>query len=100
MGSDVRRTPTAAQCTLTAAPESVTFSVDGTTDVVISHNATTSITINGSSSTASDLQVAPGGSQTVAAGGTATFTLKSKKSTGSFSATFAASCGTVNVPVT
>src|ERR1051325_9263880 len=43
-------TPTAVQCTLTAAPGSVTLSVDGTTDVVISHNATTSITITGTSS--------------------------------------------------
>jgi hypothetical protein len=74
--------------------------LDGTIDVVISHNGSTSLSISGSSSKSSDLQVSPGGSQTVAAGGTATFTLKSKKSAGTFSATFSASCGTLTVPVT
>jgi hypothetical protein len=44
------------------------------------------------------LQVSPN-SQTVSAGGSATFTLKSKKLLGTYSVTFTAPCGTKTVPV-
>lgn len=93
-------TPAPLQCVLTAVPGSISLALDGTTTVVIAHNSLTSLSISGSSSKSSDLQVSPGGSQTAAAGGTVIFTLKSKKSAGTFSATFTASCGEVTVPVT
>jgi prepilin-type N-terminal cleavage/methylation domain-containing protein len=86
-------------CILVAQPTSITLSQDGTTTVQISHNQSTSLTVTATSSRPSDIQVTPGGGQTVPAGGTATFTIKSKKSTGSFTATFAASCGTTVVPI-
>ena len=92
-------TPT-SPCVLTAVPGSVSLSLDGTTTVVIAHTSLSTLSITGSSSKSSDLQVTPGGAQTVSVGGTATFTLKSKKSAGTFSATFTASCGEVTVPVT
>jgi hypothetical protein len=45
------------------------------------------------------LQVTPTSAQTVKAGGSATFTLKSKKAIGIYSVTFTAPCGSKTVPV-
>ena len=93
-------TPTpVVSCVVTSSPASVTLNQDGTTTVQISHNSSSAVIISGISSKPSDLQVTPN-SQTVAANGTATFTLKSKKSAGTFSATFSGSCGEVVVSVT
>ena len=93
-------TPTPVSCVLTAAPTSVTLGQDGTTTIVISHNSLTSLGITGTSSKPSDLQVSPGGSQTVPAGSTATFTIKSKRSAGNYTATFTSDCGQLVVSVT
>jgi hypothetical protein len=45
------------------------------------------------------LQVTPTSAQTVSAGGSAIFTLKSKKAIGIYSVTFSAGCGSKTVPV-
>jgi hypothetical protein len=75
--------------------------LDGTTTVIIAHTSLSAISISGSSSKSSELQVSPGGSQTVLGGVAAIFTLKSKKLAGTYSVTFSAgSCGDVSVPVT
>jgi outer membrane biosynthesis protein TonB len=92
--------PTPVSCVLSAAPTSVTLGQDGTTTIVISHNSLTSLGITGTSSKPSDLQVSPGGSQTVPAGSTATFTIKSKRSAGNYTATFTSDCGQLVVSVT
>lgn len=97
-------TPTPNQvpdiCTINADQLLLTLSQEGTTTIKVSHNASVSIAVTASSSKASDLQVTPGGSQTISAGGSATFTVKSKKSSGVYSVTFKASCGQKVVPVT
>lgn len=92
-------TPTPAPCTMTTDPTSVILALEGTKTIKLSHDGTASITVTASSSKASDLQVTPGGSQTIGAGGAATFTLKSKKSIGVYSITFSSSCGSKTVPV-
>ena len=90
-----------AQCVLTAVPGSISLSLDGTTTVLIAHTSLSAISISGTSSKSADLQVSPGGSQTVLGGVAAIFTLKSKKSAGTYSATFSGgACGDVTVPVT
>jgi len=86
-------------CVLSVQPTSVVLGLDGTTTVQISHNNSTSITVTATSSKPSDVQITPSGGQTVPSGGTATFTIKSKKSAGIYTATFAASCGTKVVPI-
>ena len=75
------------------------MNLDGTATIKISHSSSTSVTISGSSSKASEIQVSPN-NQTVAAGGSATFTIKSKKSIGIYSVTFSTGCGSITVPVT
>ena len=72
---------------------------DGTATIKVSHNASTSLTITATSSKPSEIQVTPT-SQAVAAGGTANFTVKSKKSMGIFSVTFRTGCGSKTLPVT
>ena len=76
------------------------MSMEGTTTIKVSHDSMTSVSISGTSSKPSDLQVTPGGAQTVGAGSTTTFTLKSKKSMGVYSVTFGSNCGSKVVPVT
>jgi type II secretory pathway pseudopilin PulG len=93
-------TPTPAPCTMTTDPTSLILALEGTKTIKVSHNGTGSVTVTASSSKASDLQVTPGGSQTIGAGGAATFTVKSKKTIGVYSITFSSSCGTKTVPVT
>ena len=92
-------TPTPAQCTITTDPTTVTLSMEGTKTIKVSHDGTGSISITGTSSKPSDLQVTPNSAQTVSAGGVATFTLKSKKSIGVYNVTFSSGCGSKVVPV-
>jgi len=73
--------------------------LNGTKTIKVSHSSTTSISITGTSSKSSDLQITPGVAQTVAPGGSTTFTLKSKRLIGVYSVTFTASCGSKTVPV-
>jgi hypothetical protein len=87
-------------CTITASPNSVTISQDGTATISVSHSSSATVSITGSSSKPSDLQVTPSAAQSVAAGGSATFTIKSKKSAGSYTVTFSAGCGQTVVPIT
>lgn len=92
-------TPTPVPCTITTDPAELSLSIGGTTTIKVSHTGSSSVSISGSSSKASDLQVTPGGAQSVPAGGTATFTLKSKRTLGIYSVTFSAGCGSKTVPV-
>ena len=89
----------ASACTITTDPDSLIMSLDGTTTIKVSHSSNTTISVSGSSSKPSDLQVSPGGNQTLGAGSYATFTLKSKKSLGAYTVTFSASCGSKTIPV-
>jgi hypothetical protein len=77
----------------------ITLSLDGTATIKVGQSGVSSTSISATSSKPSELQVSPGGSQTVATGGLATFTIKSKKSIGTFSVTFSSSCGTKTVQV-
>ena len=92
-------TPTPEICSLTADQALVIIQKDGSTTIKISHSSSSSQTISATSSKPSDLQVTPN-NQTVSAGGSATFTLKSKKSIGVFSVTFSTGCGSKTIPVT
>lgn len=76
------------------------MSMEASTTIKVSHNATTTVSINGTSSKPSDLQVTPGGVQSVGPNSATTFTIKSKKSMGVYSVTFSADCGSKTVPVT
>lgn len=93
-------TPTPTVCTINADQIAVFLNQDGTTSIKISHSSSTSLSISASSSKPSDLQVTPNGVQTVAAGSSVTYNLKSKKSAGVYSVTFSAGCGSKTVPVT
>jgi type II secretory pathway pseudopilin PulG len=92
-------TPTPAPCTITTDAASVILALEGTKTIKVSHDGTAGISITGTSSKPSDLQVTPGGAQSVGAGGFATFTLKSKKSIGVYNVTFSSGCGSKVVPV-
>jgi hypothetical protein len=72
---------------------------EGTATIKVSHDGNSSISITGTSSKPSDIQVTPGGAQSVSAGGLTTFTIKSKKSIGVYSVTFSSGCGSKVVPV-
>jgi hypothetical protein len=86
-------------CTISTDPATVILKMEGTTSVKVSHNGNSSISITGTSSKPSDLQVTPGGAQTVGAGSATSFTIKSKKSIGVYSITFSSGCGSKMVPV-
>jgi len=92
-------TPTPEVCTVTADPSLLIMHLNESATVQISHSSSSSQTISASSSKASNLQVSPA-TQSVPAGGSATFTLKSKKSIGVYSATFSTGCGSKTIPVT
>lgn len=64
------------------------MSVGGTTTVGVAHTSSGTATISGVSSKPSDLQVTPGGAQTVSTGTVVTFTLKSKRDAGTYTVTF------------
>jgi hypothetical protein len=76
----------------------LTLSLLGSGTIKVSHDASVSLAITGTSSKPSDLQVS-GGSQTVAPGGYASFTVKSKKLLGNYTVKFKTSCGEKTVSV-
>jgi type II secretory pathway pseudopilin PulG len=86
-------------CTVTTDPVSLTLGIGGTKTIKVSHNSSSSVTITASSSKPSDLQVTPGSSASIGAGGAATFTVKSKSSLGVYNITFSTGCGSKVVPV-
>lgn len=92
-------TPTPEVCTLTADSALLIIHQDGTGTIKISTSSSSSQTISASSSKPSDLQVTPN-NQSVSAGGSATFTIKSKRSIGIYSVTFSTGCGSKTIPVT
>ena len=92
-------TPTPEVCSVTADQVLLIIHQDGSGTIKISTSSSTSQTISATSSKPSDLQVTPN-NQTVTAGGSASFTVKSKKSLGVFSVTFSTGCGSKTVPVT
>ncbi|HEY0764405.1 MAG TPA: hypothetical protein VGD61_18660 [Pyrinomonadaceae bacterium] len=92
-------TPTPSVCTVSVDQLVLILHLDGTGTVKVSHSSSTSLTLTATSSKASEIQVSPS-SQTVGAGSTASFTVKSKKSIGVYSVTFSTSCGSKTVPVT
>lgn len=92
-------TPTPVPCTITTDPANLSLSLDSTTTIKVSHNGSSNVSISASSSKPSDLQITPGGNQSVAPGAAATFTLKSKRALGIYSVTFSAGCGSKTVPV-
>jgi Tfp pilus assembly protein FimT len=89
----------ALTCTITADPGVVIMKRDSSAMIQISHNANTTISITGTSSKPSDLQVSPGGNQNVGAGSFTTFTVKSKRTMGTYTVRFTAACGSKTVPV-
>ena len=91
-------TPVPAVCNISADMLTLSLLKDGTATVKVSHDSQATLTVNGSSSKPSDVQVTPA-SQTIAAGGTGTFTVKSKKSLGIYTVTFSTSCGSKTVSV-
>jgi prepilin-type N-terminal cleavage/methylation domain-containing protein len=87
-------------CTIDTDPVTVIMGTESTATVKVSHNSETSVSVSGNSSKASDLQVSPNAAQTIAAGGSTSFTIKSKKTTGTYYVTFSAGCGSKAVIVT
>jgi Tfp pilus assembly protein FimT len=92
-------TPSPAVCTIKTDASSLIMGSEGTKTIKVSHDASTSVSITGTSSKPSDLQVTPGSAQTVGAGSATTFTIKSKRSLGIYSVTFTSSCGSKTVGV-
>jgi len=92
-------TPTPEVCSVTADQIAVILHMDGSATIKVSTSSSSSQTISATSSKPSDLQVSPN-NQTVSAGGTVSFTVKSKKSMGVYSVTFSTGCGSKTVPVT
>jgi hypothetical protein len=72
--------------------------LDGSATIKITLSSSSSQTITATSSKSSDLQVTPD-IQTVSPGGSANFTVKSKKTIGVYSVTFSTGCGSKTVPV-
>jgi hypothetical protein len=75
------------------------LALNGTTTIRVSHNGSSSISITGTSSKPSDLQVTPGSALSIGAGSTGTFTIKSKRTLGIYNVTFSSGCGSKVVPV-
>lgn len=90
-------TPIPAVCSLSVDLLELVLTKDGSGSIKVNHDSQTSLTITGTSSKPADLQVSPS-SQTVAAGSSATFTIKAKKSIGIYSVTFSTRCGSKTVP--
>lgn len=91
-------TPVVEVCSITTDQAAVVLSSEGTATIKVSHSSSASLSISATSSKPSELQAT--GSQNIAAGGTATFTIKSKKSFGVYSVTLNANCGSKTVAVT
>jgi hypothetical protein len=87
-------------CAINADQIAVIMQQDSSATINISHDSSTSLSITATSSKPSDLQVTPNGAQTVAAAGTGSFTLKSKRSIGIYTVTFSTGCGSKTVTVT
>jgi len=92
-------TPTPEICSVTADQIAVILHMNGSATIKVSTSSSSSQTISATSSKPSDLQVSPS-NQSVSAGGTVSFTVKSKKSMGIYSVTFSTGCGSKTVPVT
>jgi type II secretory pathway pseudopilin PulG len=92
-------TPTPVPCTITVDQIAVLMGTQASATIKVSHSSDSSVSITATSSKPSDLQVTPAAAQTVSAGGSVTFTLKSKKSLGTYYVTFGAGCGSKTVPV-
>ena len=93
-------TPTpVVPCTINTDPTTVIMGTQVSTTVKVSHTSDTTVAISATSSKPSDLQVTPASAQSVGAGSATAFTLKSKKSLGTYSVTFSAGCGSKTVPV-
>lgn len=90
-------TPAPAVCTLSVDLPQLVLLKERTGTITVSHNAGTTLMISGSSSEPSDVQVSA--AQTVASGSSATFTIKSKKTLGTYTVTFSTSCGSKSVTV-
>lgn len=91
-------TPVPVNCTLSLDLPQLVLTKDGTGTIKVGHDSGTSLNITSTSSKPSDLQVSPN-SLVVVGGGTGNFTIKSKKSIGTYSVTFSTSCGTKTVQV-
>lgn len=91
-------TPAPAVCTLNVDKVLLLLSGNGSTTITVSHNAGATLTVSGTSSNPSNLQVSPG-AQTITSGSSGGFTIKAKKSLGTYTATFSTSCGTKAVTV-
>ena len=97
-GATPTPTPVPTSCTLSLDLPQLVLSKDGTGTIKFSHNAGTSLNISGTSSKSSDLQVTPG-SLTVLGGATGSFTIKAKKTIGTYTVTFSTSCGSKTISV-
>ncbi|HEX6716871.1 MAG TPA: hypothetical protein VF088_07155 [Pyrinomonadaceae bacterium] len=97
-GPTATPTPAPAICTISTSLPSLKLSLNGSATINVSHNASTSLAITGISSRPTYLQVSPS-AQTVGAGGSTSFTVKSKKLIGTYSITFNSSCGSKTVSV-
>lgn len=84
-------------CTVKADVAILSLNLLGSGTIKVSHDASVSLAITATSSKPSDLQVSA--AQTVASGGSATFTIKSKRLLGDYNVTFKTSCGEKVVPV-
>jgi Tfp pilus assembly protein FimT len=93
-------TPAPAVCTLTTDKVLITMSGNGSTKVKVGHNAGVPLTVIGTSSDPSNLQINPD-SLTVASGSTGEFIIKAKRTflISNYTVTFSTSCGTKAVSV-
>ncbi len=91
-------TPMPTSCALSISLPQLVLTKDGTGVIKVGHDAGVNLTITGISSKSSDVQVSPG-ALTVASGGVGSFTIKSKKTIGTYSVTFSTVCGTKTVSV-
>ena len=94
-----RPTPTPLVCTLGLNLTTVVMHRDATATINVGVTGNGAVSVSGTSSNASNLQVSPGGAQTVGAGSYTTFTIKSKKTIGTYLVTFSSSCDTKIVTV-
>jgi Tfp pilus assembly protein FimT len=91
-------TPAPTVCLLSVDLPELRLTKDGLATIKVNHNAGATLTVTGTSSKPSDLQVSPA-AQVVASGGSASFTIKSKRTIGLYTVTFSTSCGSKTVSV-
>jgi hypothetical protein len=75
------------------------MALGATKTIKVSHTSSSAVTITGTSSKPSELQVTPGSVTSVGAGSASTFTLKAKSIVGTYNVTFSAGCGSKTVSV-